>query len=178
MDNQKHDMVHENHSKKDRDSEIENSIIFLNSIMGKATGIILHFDTQTNILIGISTAISAFAISNIKDGSAIFSTLAFFSIISLAIGLYAVHPPKFLRKKGQRESLLYNRKISGFKDSREYAEEIKKTIDNKDSIIEEYSNEIYNIYKYHYRPKRVLFKISRDFLIAGILISVLVAILQ
>ena len=171
-------MTHENTNKKGSDSEIENSIIFLNSVMGKATGIILHFDTQTNILIGISTAISAFAISNIKDGTAVFSTLAFFSIISVAIGLYAVHPPKFLRKKGQRESLLYNRKISSFEDSKEYAQEIKKTINNKDSIIEEYSNEIYNIYKYHYRPKRVLFKISRDFLIAGILISVLVAILQ
>lgn len=178
MDNQKHNMTHENRPEKASDSEIENSIIFLNSVMGKATGIILHFDTQTNILIGISTAISAFAISNIKDGPAIFSILAFFSIISVAVGLYAVHPPKFLRKKGQHESLLYNRKISGFRDSKEYAEEIKKIIDNKEAIIEEYSNEIYNIYKYHYSPKRVLFKISRNFLIAGILVSALVAILQ
>jgi len=186
METQKHNATHEvNHEtshgvlhKKSDGQEIENSMVFMNSVMSKATGIILHFDTQTNILIGISTAISAFAISNIKSGSSVFSTLAFFSIISVAIGLYAVHPPKFLRKKGQRESLLYNRKIAGFNDSKEYATEIKKIIDDKDALIEEYSNEIYNIYKYHYRPKRVLFKISRDFLIAGILISVLVSILQ
>lgn len=157
-------------------AEIENNLVFLNGVLGKATDVILHFDIQTNILIGISTAISAFAVTNIKNDGAVFSVLAVFSIISVVFGLYAVHPPKFLRKKGQRESLLYNKKISKFKNSTEYAKELKKIIDDKNSLIDEYSNEIYNIYKYHYRPKRSLFKISRNFLIIGILVSILVAI--
>jgi hypothetical protein len=158
-------------------AEIENNLVFLNGVLGKATEVILHFDIQTNILIGISTAISAFAVTNIKNNGVVFSMLAIFSIISVVFGLYAVHPPKFLRKKGQRESLLYNKKISDFKNSTEYANELKKIIDDKDSLIDEYSNEIYNIYKYHYRPKRSLFKISRNFLIIGILFSILAAMI-
>lgn len=158
-------------------SEIESNLAFLNGILSKATEVILHFDIQTNILIGISTAISAFAVSNIKNNEVVFSVLSVFSIISVVFGLYAVHPPKFLRKRGQRESLLYNKKISNFKNSTEYSKELKKVIDDKNSLIDEYSNEIFNIYKYHYRPKRYLFKISRNFLIIGIIASVLISIM-
>ena len=158
-------------------AEIESNLVFLNGILGKATEVILHFDIQTNILIGISTAISAFAVSNIKNNEVVFSVLAMFSIMSVIFGLYAVHPPKSLRKKGQHESLLYNKKISNFKNSNEYAKELKKIIDDKNALIDEYGNEIYNIYKYHYRPKRYLFKISRNFLIVGIIASILMAII-
>lgn len=184
MDTSKIEMAQDKiHSKKTivdsvNSSEIENNLSFLNGILNKATEVILHFDIQTNILIGISTAISAFAVSNIKNNQMVFSMLAIFFIISVVFGLYAVHPPKFLRKKGQHESLLYNRKISSFKDSNEYAKELKKIIDNKNALIDEYSNEIFNIYKYHYRPKRSLFKISRNFLVIGILVSILVTMVQ
>ena len=158
--------------------EIENNISFLDSAIDKATSIILHFDNQSNILIGISVAISAFAVTHIDEQKLAFSVLALFSSVATVFGLYAIHPPRYLRKKGQDESLLYNKKIISFKKSEDYTQSILEIIDSKDKLIEQYTKEIYNIYKYHYRPKRELFKWARNILVSGIVISVILYILN
>jgi len=164
-------------TEKNKNENLEENIAFLDSVMDKATRIILHFDNQSNILIGISVAISAFAISNIGTDKISFMTLAVFSIIATVVALYAVHPPRFMRKKGQEESLLYNRKIISYEYFSDYTKEILSIVDDRDAIITEYTKEIYNIYKYHYKPKRFLFKVSRNFLVAGILLFFILFIL-
>lgn len=152
---------------------------FFDGIVNRAAAFVKHFDAQTNILIGIGVAVIGFSVSNIsKDQSVLeFSILAIFGMSSVFCALYAIHPPKFMRKKGQQESLFYNKKICSFKSSKEYGESIKEMLSNKEMLIDNYSTEIYNIYKYFYRPKRKLFKISRDLLLSGILISFVVYIL-
>lgn len=148
-------------------------VTFLDGTMERATSLVKHFDTQINILVGISTALIALAVTDIGNGIGTipFLILSFFSILSVIFGLYAVHPPKFMRKRGQVESLFYNKKIVQLDSPKSYATALTGILENKKDLIENYSTEVYNLYKYHYRPKRKLFKISRDLLVWGITLS-------
>ncbi len=95
--------------------------------------------------------------------------------ISALVALFAVHPPRFMRKRGQKESLLYNKNISSFSSFKEYAQEIKKVTTDKDAMIEQYAIEIYNLARYYYNPKRKLFHLSRNILIIGFILFMILS---
>jgi len=151
------------------------SLSFLNGMLRKTTSFVQHLDTQINILIGISLGMFAFGASKFQgengDISLAFLVLTIFSLLSTLVGLFAIHPPKWLRKRGQEESLMYNKKISSFSSSVEYGDELLKAIKNKEEIVRQYATELYNISKYYYRPKRNLFHIARRIFLLGITIS-------
>ena len=160
--------------------ELENTLTLLDSILQKATSTMIHFDTQTNILIGITIAISALALSHIdnEQNSLVFIVMSFFSMLSTFICLYAVHPPKRMTKRGQKESLFYNKNIIEFGTPAVYAKELNILSHSKDKIIEQYALDIYNIYKYHCGPKRRLFNIGRNVLFFGIFVTAGTYVLQ
>jgi hypothetical protein len=169
-------MLEENKKNLDQGSDINDSLLitFLAGSLNKSADHVRHFDTQTNILIAIGLAILAFSVSQLNnfDIQIPMYILIISSVISIFFALYSVHPPKFMRKRGQEESLFYNKKIIDFVDSQTYAEEIKKISTDKNLLIKNYATEVYNLYKYYYRPKRKLFKISRDVLLLGIIFSI------
>jgi hypothetical protein len=153
---------------------------FFEGVMTKATTFVMHFDTQANILIGINLAVLGISLSSINGGNheVPLYFVTFFSFLSLICSLYTIHPPSFLRKRGQKESLFYNKKINSFSSPEEYSKAIVETLNNKDDLILNYSTEIYNLYKYSYRPKRNLFKISRNLLMIGIFSGLIVLVVQ
>ena len=156
------------------------SFFFLSGILQKSENFARHIDNQTSILIGLSSAIFILSISQIMDrpNSILFPfvVLSLFSLASALIAIFALIPPRFLRKRGQKESLLYNKKISNFCSSGEYEKELAKACRDLDKIIHEYATEIYNLSKYYYQPKRCLFKHSRRVLLAGIILSLIMMI--
>ncbi len=175
------DMNDENINIENYKSNVGDSPIpFLDSVMRKSTDHVRHFDIQTNILIGISLAILAFSVSQLNGSNIQIPVyiLIISTIISIFIGVYAIHPPKYMRKRGQEESIFYNKKVVGFGSSESFATEIKNVLQNKDEMIKNYSIEIFNLYKYYYQPKRKLFKISRNFLLLGIFLSIVTYLLQ
>lgn len=145
----------------------------MTGIMDKATAFVRQFDTQANILVGISSGITFLSISILQDISvpAPFYVLGLFSALSVLVGLYSIHPPRYMRKKRQAESLIYNKKVTSFPTHLEYSEELIKMLEDRNKFIREYALEVYNLYKYYYRPKRMLFSISRNLLITGIILS-------
>ncbi|MDD2935119.1 MAG: hypothetical protein PHX25_01455 [Candidatus Pacebacteria bacterium] len=138
-----------------------------------------HIDRQTNVLISLSTGVFVLVASHIlRTGDSSFKLIIplIFSAISGVLSLYAIHPPKFMRKRGQKESLLvYSKKIASFKNPGTYVRELKKVLndENKDRLIEEIGTDIYNITKYYYRPKRKLFVYARNVFMSGIITSTL-----
>jgi len=164
----------------DPENSFGSSIYFLVSTLGRADSFSQHVDTQSNILIGVSTAIFAFAAT--KFGAhrefLFFDILGFFSALSAIFALLATHPPKFVRKKGQAESLMYNKKIVEFSSPAKYEHELSGIMATKEKITQQYATEIYNMYKYYYRPKRELYKISRNTLLLGIFLSFIVGTLS
>lgn len=154
----------------------ENStLIFLTAGLAKATDFVRHFDLQTNIIVGISSAICLFSLSSIADSSlkAPLFILGIFSALSTLVGLYSIHPPRLMRKLGQEESLLYNRHATSFATPEEYAAAILAKTNTSNNAARELALEIYNLYKYYYRPKRRLFYIARHLLIVGVALSLL-----
>lgn len=165
---------------KDKDKiSPDTALKFMVNIMDKSTSFTQHIDNQINILLGISTAIFVFSTSRIEgENSVVFFVLGLFSAVSALIGLTAIHPPQSMRKHGQRESIIYNKKINSFPSPVEYKKRLLKTVDDFDKMAEQYSIEIYNMYNFYYKPKRTLYKISRSILFAGIVLSVLSFIVQ
>lgn len=159
----------------------ETTFFFLSGVLQKAENFARHIDIQTNILVGLSSGLAILSVSQIKkenmDFIAPLFILAVFSLIAASIAIFALIPPKFMRKKGQKESLLYNREIASC-----YCEQYKKDLKDisldLNKIIDQYSLEIYNICRYYYRPKRRLFKFARLFLCSGIFISFLIFMLE
>jgi|GEM_PF-1640000 len=152
-------------------------IDFLDSALQKVSDFSRHMDNQTNILVVLSSGIFILSASNIRteDGSLLISLLilAIFSLFSAIIALFSVLPPWFMRKKGQEESLLYNKKITEFESPLQYGKELLKVSQDLDTITQQYALELYNLSQYYYRPKRYLFKIARHLLLIGVLVSLI-----
>ena len=153
---------------------------FLDGIAQKTRGLADHIDTQTNILIGVSSAIFLFSLTRIlNEGfSWPFFIIGLFSGISAFISLMGVHPPKAMRKQGQKESLLYNKHIANFPSPEDYATKLDNILDDRKEIIHQYATEIYNLSKYYYRPKRKLFHLSRNMLVIGILLALVSLLIE
>ena len=146
---------------------------FLDGLLQKTYGFAQHLDHQVNILLGISSAVFLFALSRVLEHGAepAFSVLSLCAGLSSLVALFAVHPPKFMRKRGQKESVLYHKHAETFSSSAEYAQALEEVIEDKKAMIQEYAVEAYNVSKYYYRPKRRLFRLSRNLLLLGVLSS-------
>lgn len=152
-------------------------VIALNAILQKTQSFAVHLDAQLNMLIVVGSAIFIFFITRFYDSS-YFTPLyviifGIFALLSVLTALLAIFPPRFLRKKGQHESIMYHYKIGRYDNPLLYLSEVKKALATDEDLIQEYTKEIYNISKYYYRPKRVLFEISRNFLFIGFVLSLL-----
>ena len=166
---------------KPKSVSAEVTFFFLSSVLQKSENFARHMDNQTSILVGLSSGLFILSVSQIKAENIAFFLpllmLALFSLFAALVAVFALLPPKFMRKKGQNESLLYNKKIASY-FSEQYRKELKSVCIDLNKIIDEYSLEIYNICRYYYRPKRRLFKLSRLLLCSGIFISLFVLLLQ
>lgn len=155
----------------------ETALFFLSGALQKAENFARHMDNQISILVGLSSGLFILSVSQIKpENSDVFFPLLLFIPFSLAaalLAIFALIPPRFMRKKGQKESLLYNKEIISLGSAERYAKELKEIVRDFDKIREQYALEIYNICRYYYRPKRRLFKISRQILCAGVFLSLL-----
>jgi len=157
----------------------EITIRVLNEIMSKTSLFIRHFDTQVQILTGISSGLFLFSASQcIQKYNLIFIILSIASGLSAMIGLYAIHPPRWMRKQRQEESLFYNKKVAGFHNGVEYEKELSSALSDYKELFHQYSTEIYNMYKYYYRPKRELFNLSRNVLVIGVFGAILALIIH
>jgi len=159
-------------SKKVSDSV---SFFFLSGILQKSGNFARHMDNQTNILVGLSFGIFILSVSQAITESELISLplliLAIFSLASALTALFAVIPPRIMRKRGQKESLFYNKEIASFKSSDHYEKELSKVCYDFNRIIHQYALELYNLSNYYYQPKRRLFKCSRNLLLLGIFLS-------
>jgi len=149
---------------------------FLTGIMQKASDFVRHLDSQANILISISSAIFLFSISRLYEQGISYIPLvllAFFAALSALVGLCAIHPPRFMRKQNQKESIMYGKAVSGFSSADAYQDALRDVLQDREKVLEQYATEIYNMHKYYYRPKRQLFNIARNLLLSGVLLSLL-----
>lgn len=143
---------------------------FLGGLVTKEVNFTHHLDTQTNILVGISTALFALSASGFLRGQVNLSLLivAGFSGIATLLGLLAIHPPRFMRKFGQTESIMFSKNIAKFDSAEDYTKELLKVVTDHEKIVDQFGIELYNLAKYYYRPKRILFRYARTTLLAGI----------
>jgi hypothetical protein len=160
--------------------DLSDEIRVLMGIVDKTTKLIQHLDTQTNILIGISSAIFVFMTAGLKYGNLNIPLLVLgvFSAIAALTGLFAIHPPRFMRKKGQQESLMYNKNIGNFQSSAVYQKKLEKVFESREALLKQYAMEIHNLAKYYYQPKRKIFKLSRNILLTGIILSIFISLLS
>lgn len=151
------------------------AIRFLNYIANKVTTLIAAIDTQVNILVGTSAAIFVFATSRVAGENTSFSSLilSIFAGLATIICLLAVHPPRIFRGRQGAEGLMNIHGIEKYADEAAYAKELKKVVEDKDKIVDQYSFEIYKRAKYYYRPKRRLYRLARNILLLGIIFGLL-----
>jgi hypothetical protein len=158
---------------KSEEAEKSHQLGLAKTILEKTNEFAQHLDHQTNILIGVGSAIFLFAATEFDKDPNNFSflILAVFSAVSALMALYAVHPPRYICKKGQSESLMYHKRISDSASPKAYAAAISKAAITAQSTLEQYTTEIYNVSKYYYQPKRAFFHGARNVLFIGLAIS-------
>lgn len=150
----------------------EEKEIFLTCSVSKVRTMTEHMDTQLNIIIGISSAIFVFSASHYDSQKSItFLLLTLFCSLSAVVGIVAIHPFKFMRKRAGKEGVVYNHTVNNHESHDHYCETLADAVKDEKSIIREYAIEIYNLYKFYYRPKRELYILSRNILLLGIILS-------
>ena len=159
--------------KQDPDSTLR----FLSTVLQKGSAVAMHVDTQSNILIGVDLAIFVYASSQ-SVSDPFFLALGAFAAASSLIALLAVHPPGFMRKHGQQESLLYHKRVSDFPSAAEYRKALEAVDGDRDALLDQFGSEIYNLYKFSYFPKRKLYKLARNLLLTGIVVSAAIRFAQ
>lgn len=155
-------------------------VFVLNENLHKINQNAEHIDIQINNLVILSSALFVFSTTGFlatnPQAHFYLLILALFSSLASIVGLLALNPP-FIRKK-RTDSKLYSPGIATFKSSEEYYEALKFMLADEKRTIEEYALEIYNLAKFSYVPKRRLFNLSRNVLIVGFLISLVMFIFQ
>lgn len=159
----------------DLNENISSSVRFLGSVLAKTDGFVRHLDSQSNMLLGISSAVFVFSASQIKNNDlwVFFLIVCLFSFVSSIISLLAIHPPKYMRKRDQAESLMYNKKIASFDSPGDYSLALSEILGDQEKITGEVGTEIYNLCKYYYRPKRKMFNLSRNVFFFGLFVAIL-----
>lgn len=161
--------------KKSSSLTSEDLVLFLNALLEKTHGFVRHIDTQVNVLIAITSGVFVFSTSYLASGRILphFIILGIFSSLSAVVSLFAVHPPRFMRKHGQRESLLYHKTATNFTSGQAYSRALATATKSRRSLLDQYALEIYNMNKFYYEPKRMLFKVARTTLLIGIILSLI-----
>jgi hypothetical protein len=166
---------------KELKKEIDDTFV-LNEILQKINGNTEHIDIQINNLVILGAALFAFSAQGFllwdSGGHFYLLILALFSSLSAVTGLFALNPPSFLDKRGQKDSKLYTHGIASYKTPEEYYEAIKNMLADQKKTVEQYSLEIYNLSKFSYVPKRNLFNLSKNLLIIGFLLSFFLFVFQ
>lgn len=157
-------------------------VFVLNENLQKINQNAEHIDTQTNNLVILSSALFAFSATGFLSTNSqvhfYLLILALFSSLSAITGLLALNPPEIFIGKRRAHSKFYSPGIAGYKSAEEYFESLKAMLADEKKTIEEYSLEIYNLAKFSYIPKRRLFNASRNILIAGFLLSLVLFVFQ
>ncbi len=162
----------------DPKKDVGAAIRLLANILDKTNRTVQHLDTQANILIGVSAGLFALSIGKSVSATSqvpvAFIILAIMSAVTAVIALFAVHPPRFMRKRGQKESLFYQKYIENMGSAEKYEAALTERVGHIDAITKEYALEIYNMATYLYRPKRKLFNRARAIFLLGIICSFIV----
>ncbi len=154
--------------------KLEEQQAFLSIVVEKVRAMAQHMDSQLNILLGADLAIFVYATSQYNTHrSVVFFTLALFAALSACISLIAIHPFKFMRKRGEVESIMYNRSVIRYPSHEGYREALAEVLNDSNEMLNQYSLEIYNVYKFYYRPKRDLYTLARNTLLVGVVVSFL-----
>ena len=157
----------------------EEEIILLEGILNRNYSYAKQLDTYANIMIALSSAIFIFAFSQLRDERSLFwMVLGLTTGVATILSLIMVRPPRSLRKQGQEESLMYSREIMSFASPLEYNRKLRLVLTNREEIIDEYSKEIFNLTKYYYLPKKLIFRIAKGVLLTGMSISLLLFLLE
>lgn len=153
---------------------------FLKDSLEKQLRVYHNYETRANYTIALSSGILVFAIAHLIS-KPIF-TLGIYIIIltafiSLILSLLTLKPPKFMRKKRQKESLFYHNNISdlSFED---FNKKINKTIDSPKEIVKQYSMEIYNLATYSIGPRKIFSSYTTPILTVGLTIGIILILIE
>jgi len=137
-----------------------------------------QLDTYANIMVALSSAIFIFSFSQMDAGRSLFwVVLGLATGLATIFSLLMIRPPKQLRKRGQKESLMFKSEIISQKSAEEYGDRLEKMLGNKTEVIDQFGREIYNVAKYYYRPKKIMFFWARGVLLVGMSASLILFLL-
>ncbi len=145
-------------------------------VLQRTLGAVRHIDTKANFLLGISSVLFAYTYSNIA-GSATLAPLMILNVssgFSMLFSLFTIQPPRCIRSKGQELRIMFPGHISGFVSQEEFTKAFLESARDEKTMFEEISKEIYNLSRFYFALKYKLFAISRNILIAGVLVSMIV----
>jgi hypothetical protein len=149
-------------------------ITFVSDLLSKQNEIRNMLDMRANIIIGFNSALIVFFVTRFQDtvGNSIVFLIPVLAFgVSLALAIVALKPPRFMAKKGQKESLFYHHYIDSMALD-EYQKNVYEAMGDENKIYNAYITETYNLTKYSNIPRKVYLYLAIRALIYGIILSV------
>ncbi len=163
------------------DFDTMNTLSFLEGLSVKIIDAIHTVDNHANVMIGINTGVFIFVMTQLLAGEGFHFTLsvvAFFSVISVVCGLFAIRLPRFMGRVTRERSLLHTNRILEFGSAEAYADELQKMLVDDREIFRQHALEVYNLSKYYYTPKRKMLSYARLAFLCGVLASGVLLIIE
>ncbi len=158
------------------------TIGFLENLSQKIIDATHTVDTHANVMIGVNTGIFIFVISKLFENDSLRITMgvvALFSACSIIAAMLAIRLPRIVTKRYcHEESVLHAPRIAKFGSADQYADTLKKMINNEDEILKQHSLEAFNLSKYYYKPKRRMLAWSRYFFLFGVMTSAIFLLME
>jgi hypothetical protein len=147
---------------------------FCVDLMRKQTDLVRQIDMRANIVIGLSGATIAFAVNKVSVSYHPYAipVLVCTAIVSIALALMAVKPPKFLSRHGQPESIFYHTNITKFTE-KEFLKEVRRISSDIDVVVQQYATETYNIVNYSLRYKKQFAHLAASAFTFGLCVTVI-----
>jgi Family of unknown function (DUF5706) len=143
-------------------------------LLNKQTKLISLIETRANIVIGLSSAAVAFAISGFSPVGhpLVLPVLIITALTSIVFALMAIKPPSIFTWRRQAQSLFYHTHIAKIPRDK-YIKELARTLGDTNATVKQYAIEIHNLCEHSIKYKKRFAHIAINIFTIGIFATVL-----
>lgn len=160
-------------SKKTNVSHAE-QIAFLSNVLDKMVQTKNHYDIRSEIILGVSAVVFLFSVGYIMNdtqrGVIGFLVISMAALIASMMSLYSVITPQIFKREETKKSVLHHGFLSSFTQKTAQSKYME-LMNDQESIINEYTKEIYNIARNSISVKKVFNQRAVTILIWGLFVG-------
>ena len=158
----------------------DEGILFLSDALQKMVAIRQHYNVQAEVILGLSGLIFIFSVANLFDskekGTIGFLFMTITGLASAIFSIFVLKPPVVMKRHDLSNTLMHHTALSRVSYPT-FKRQLARIVKNRESIVDEYTREIYNISVNSIMLKKKFSRQAANILVFGLLIGFVLMIM-